>query len=477
MVQNNVAKRIAKNTVALFASQMIGTIFALVLSIFIARSLGDVLFGRYSFVIAFTGFFAVFLDLGYDTLLIRDVSRNKSQANRYLNNILMIRSLLSLLIFGIIVVTINVLGYPAEIKNIVYLFSIYILIVSLSTVFRVTFRAFEKMEYDAFIKIFASIIRLSLGFLVLFFGYGLIALGLVFLISAVVNLLISFLICERKIVKSKTEMDFGFLKSTIKIALPLGMLTIFGFVYVKIDRIMLSVMEGDAVVGWYSAASNLILGFVPVPHLFMHALFPLMSYYYVASKDSLKKTYEKAFKYLFILGLPLVIGISLLADRFILLIYGERFSGSILILQILAWDVLLKFLYICSGFVLISTDKQNQMAKIVGCTALLNVVLNLLLIPSYSYIGAAIATIASEVFLLISYIYINYRNSYSIPLHKISAKPIVACAIMGFFIYQFSEINLILLITVSTILYFGLLYTIRGFSKDDMSLFKQLIKR
>ena len=191
----------------------------------------------------------------------------------------------------------------------------------------------------------------------------------------------------------------------------------------------------------------------------------------------MKKTYEKAFKYLFILGLPLVIGISLLADRFILFIYGERFSGSILILQILAWDVLLKFLYMCSGFVLISTDKQNQMAKIVGCTALLNVVLNLLLIPSYSYIGAAIATIASEVFLLISYIYINYRNSYSIPLHKISAKPIVACAIMGFFIYQFSEINLILLITVSTILYFGLLYTIRGFSKDDMSLFKQLIKR
>jgi len=120
---------------------------SLVLSIFIARSLGDVIFGKYSFALAFTALFAVFSDLGYNTLLIREVARDKSQA-KYLNNVLCMRALISLIIFALIVITINVMGYPADTKNVVYLFGIYTLIVSFSAVFKVTFRAFEKMELE-----------------------------------------------------------------------------------------------------------------------------------------------------------------------------------------------------------------------------------------------------------------------------------------------------------------------------------------
>ena len=70
-------QRIAKNTAALFAAQFVVSILSLVLSIAITRSLGDVIFGKYSFALAFTALFAVFLDLGYNTLLIRDVARDK----------------------------------------------------------------------------------------------------------------------------------------------------------------------------------------------------------------------------------------------------------------------------------------------------------------------------------------------------------------------------------------------------------------
>ncbi|MGB2840861.1 MAG: oligosaccharide flippase family protein [Halobacteriota archaeon] len=62
---------------------VIGSILSLVLSIFIARSLGDVIFGKYSFALAFTAIFAVFSDLGYNTLLIREVARDKSLASKY----------------------------------------------------------------------------------------------------------------------------------------------------------------------------------------------------------------------------------------------------------------------------------------------------------------------------------------------------------------------------------------------------------
>jgi O-antigen/teichoic acid export membrane protein len=145
----NTVQRIAKNTAALFAAQFVVAILGLVLSIFIARNLGDVIFGKYSFALAFVAIFAVFSDLGYNTLLIREVARDKSQASKYLNNVISMRALLSLVLFALIAVTINLMGYPADTKNVVYLFGIYTLLVSFSAVFKVTFRAFERMEYEA----------------------------------------------------------------------------------------------------------------------------------------------------------------------------------------------------------------------------------------------------------------------------------------------------------------------------------------
>ena len=473
----NTIQRIAKNTAALFAAQFVVSILGLVLSIFIARSLGPVIFGEYSFALAFTAIFAVFSDLGYNTLLIREVARDKSQASKYLNNVLCMRALLSLVIFALIVITINVMGYPADTKNIIYLFGIYTLIVSFSAVFKVTFRAFEKMEYEAGINIFTNIIRVSLGLLVLFLGYGLIELALVFLFSGGFDVLLSFFVCERKFVKPKIELDFEFWKSTIKVALPLSMLSIFGLIYVRIDTIMLSMMKGDAVVGWYNAAYNLVLAFKPIPQLLMNALFPLMSGYYVSSKNSLKITYERSFKYLFILGLPLAVGITLLADRFILLFYGQQFYPSIIAVQILAWDILLIFLYMCSAFILASIDKQNQMAVIAGCAALINVILNMFLIPSFSYVGAAVATIVTETTLITLYFILISKSFYKLPISKILIRPLIACSIMGFFIYYLININLLLLIIFAVLVYFTSLYLVKGFSKDDLELFKKIAGR
>ena len=473
----NTIQRIAKNTVALFTAQFVTTILSLILYIYIARSLGDVIFGKYSFAIAFAGIFAAFSDLGYNTLLIREVARDKTQASKYLNNVLCIRALLSLVIFALITIIINVIGYPEDTKNVVYIFGIYTLITSFAAVFKVTFRAFERMEFEAGINISVSILRFSLGLLVLFLGYGLIELALVFLFSGIFDALLSFLICKRKFVKPKMELNFDFWKSTIKIAVSLSMLSMFALIYGRIDTIMLSMMKGDAVVGWYNAAYGLVLGFKPIPQLFMNALFPLMSSYFVSSNNSLKIIYERSFKYLFILGLPLAIGITLLADRIIFLLYGAQFYPSIIALQILAWDTNLMFLYMCSAFIMVSTGKQNQMVFIAGSTALINVALNLLLIPSFSYVGAAIATIAAEGYLLALYMYVNSRNSYSIPLNKIIIKPVIACIVMGIFLSLFNSINLVLEIAIAIVLYFGSLLLIKGFSNDDLILFSKLIKR
>ncbi|RLG23827.1 hypothetical protein DRN77_03705 [Methanosarcinales archaeon] len=473
----NTVQRIARNMAALFTAHFIVVILSLILSIFIARKLGDVAFGKYSFVLAFTAVFAVFSDLGYNTLLIREVARDESQADKYLNNILSMRLLLSLIIFVLITIIINVMDYPADVKNITYLFAIYILILSFSDAFKVTFRAFEKMKYESGITVLSNAVRVSLGLLVLLLGYGLLELALVFLVSGIFDFLISFLICEKKFVKSQIELDLNFWKSTIRIALPLGLLSIFGLIYVRIDTLMLSMMKGDAVVGWYNAAYKLVLGFKPIPQLFMNAIFPLMARYYVSSNESLRRGYEKSFTYLLILGLPLATGITLLADKIILLLYGEQFVHSVIALQILAWDTLLIFICMPIDFMLVSMNKQNQMAAIVGGCALLNIILNLILIPSLSYIGAGIATIITEIVLFMLYFYFVSKYLYRLSLHKIIARPLIACSAMVMFIHFCGEIGLAVLIISAAVLYAVVLCLIGGFDEEDRKLIDDLISK
>jgi O-antigen/teichoic acid export membrane protein len=299
----------------------------------------------------------------------------------------------------------------------------------------------------------------------------------VYAFIGVMSFLFSIILCGKKIVKVKREMDFHFLKKTIGTAISLSMLAIFALIYVKIDTVMLSVMKGDAVVGWYNAAYYLVQGFKPLPQLVMGALFPLMSFSFVSAKDQLKRIFERAFRYLFILGLPMAMGITLLADKIILFIYGPTYQNSIIALQILSWDVLLVFLYGCISFLLVSIDRQHQMAILAGCTALINVVLNIILIPTYSYIGSAFATIAAESFLLVAYVYLSGRYFHLLPLHRIIIKPLIACGLMGAFVYVFHNQNLFLVILVAIVLYFAIMFGIKGFSKDDISLMKSILKK
>jgi O-antigen/teichoic acid export membrane protein len=473
----NIIQRITKNIASLFSVQFIDTIFTLALSIFIARLLGDIDFGKYSFAIAFPTIFILFLDLGYETLIVRDVARDKSLAYEYLNKLLTFRILLTPLIIFLIIATITIAGYPESTKNVVYLFSIFLILEAISNVFIVTFRAFEKMEYEAIIRIGNSILRSSIALLVLFLGYGLIAIGIIYVVSGFIEVLSSLVVCRKKFVKIKWIIDFSFIKKSIKIALPIGMLSIFGYIYVRIDTVMLSLMKGDAVVGWYNAAYNLILGFRAIPQIVMFALLPLLSYSYLSSKESLQNSYEKSFKYLLILGLPISIGIFMLSKDFILLFYGEQYINSIDALRILTWDVVLKFLYICAGFILISSDKQNKMAIIVIFSAFLNIILNLFLIPSYSYIGSGIATLITEIFVLLSYLYLNARNSHHLHIKKFLFQPIIACGIMSFFLYEFPDLQILLKIILAIIIYFVILFLTKGFSREDILLFKRIIKK
>jgi O-antigen/teichoic acid export membrane protein len=207
------------------------------------------------------------------------------------------------------------------------------------------------------------------------------------------------------------------------------------------------------------------------------AIFTPMSMAFISSQKSLKEIYEKSFRYALILILPFAVGTMLLANQIILLIYGDAYMNSVGALQILIWSGTLFFLNSIFFTTLGSINKQNFTSIVMGIGVAVNVFLNLILIPNYSYIGAGIASISTQVACFIFAFYFLSKYLEMIPIHKYLIKPLIACVGMGFFIFSFQNINLFILIFMAIIVYFAIFLAIKGFDKADWEFLQRLIKR
>ena len=117
-----------------------------------------------------------------------------------------------------------------------------------------------------------------------------------------------------------------------------------------------------------------------------------MSKLYKNSNDLLKLSYEKSIKYLLLISLPISVGVLIYASDIINLIYGKGYISATIIIQVLIFTIPFLFINGSSGLLLNSSHREVSNTKIYGTAVLVNVILNLFLIPHYNELGAAIAT-------------------------------------------------------------------------------------
>lgn len=472
---NNV-RRIAKNALALTIADIVSKLLSFLLIIYIARYLGDVGFGKYSFAFAFSNFFLIFADIGLNYLVVRDVARDKTKAQKYLGNVLIIKTILAILVLMVMVLVVNLIQYPPDTSRAVYIVSFSLIIGSISSSIHSIFNAYEKMEYPAIISTVEKIIFVGTAVPILIFGYGLIPLLLMYMFASIANLFISGFIVCKKFTAPKFDIDYILWKYLIKTALPFLLTFVFASIYFYIDTIMLSFMKGDAVVGWYNAAYNLLSALIPILALLMNTMFPVFSRLFQSSANDLNMAFSTSVRYLFIFTLPIVVGTTLISENIIYFLYGEVFVESILTLQILIWALLFISISIVLYTLLNSTNRQMLVTKATAFGALINVSLNLLLIPKMSLIGAAIATLITEAFLFAVYFYLVSKFQPIASIHRIIFKPIVAVSVMAVSIQFINEMNIFLIVIIAAFIYIGVLIGIKGFTKSDVDMLRQIVK-
>lgn len=470
-------RRIARNIASLASAELITKFLMFILIVLIARYLGDVSYGKYAFAMAFTSFFLILSDLGLSTLTIREVAREKELAGKYLGNLSLVKLILSVVSFLLLVVIINLMNYPVDTTLAVYIAGMYVVVSSFNQFFISFFRAFEKMEYEMLVRVFEKVIAFTLVISLIYLGHGLIEIMLAYLLSGIFSFLISGLIVLKRFTKPEFKVDVSFLKHAIKEALPFGFTAVFVAIYFKIDTVMLSMMKGNAVVGWYNAAYQIIFGLMVLPAAFVNAVFPIMSRYYKQSKESLEIVYETTLRYLLILAIPITAIGFIFSDEVIVLLYGQQYVHSVQALRVLIFIVPVIFLTYLFGNTLQSLNRQWVVNYVAIANAILNVALNLVLIPKYSYIGASIATVVTEILgLVIMFSYIS-KHFFIISITNNIVKP--ACGGMIFFVtlYYLKQHTFPALTILAGIGIYSLtLFLVGGFSKYDIAIFKKIFK-
>ncbi|WP_048190868.1 flippase [Methanobacterium sp. SMA-27] len=477
----NPMQRFVKNIGSLFTSQILSYLISLIYTIYLVRYLGVENYGILAFALALTSVIGIFADFGLNILMTRELSKEKSLTNKYLNNIFTIKLLQISILLVFVIVIVKILGYPTQTAYILYLMMIFLIFTTFSNFFASIFQAYERLEYQSIASVLNNILMLIGIFILINYNYGIISFTILYaLVGGLILIYYLFILTKRfELPIPKIKIDWDFWKPTIKTAAQFGLMGVFVTIYIWIDSVMLFFMQGDQAVGLYNAAYRIVLLLLFIPTVINAAIFPVMSKLYGSSKDSLKLIVEKYFKYMILIGVPLGVAITLLSNQIIILIFGQAFLASSPALQILVWATVFTFGNAAFVQLFQSTNKQLLLTKITFMGMIINITLNFILIPKFSYIAASFNTLITEFTILALVLIMALRTGYITQRKKLlneTIKIVISSVIMGLFILIFKDLNLLILILISAFLYVFVLFILKGIDKEDIEVIRNIQK-
>jgi O-antigen/teichoic acid export membrane protein len=336
------------------------------------------------------------------------------------------------------------------------------------------------MEHVAASEISGNFLKMLLGVFLLMKGYGISELMLVILGSQILTFVLSLyfaLKCIRKplrhIVK---EANLDFSTWIVKASPVFALILIVSAIRLNIDVSILTKMMGEIEVGYYSAASKLVTLCKQGITCYIMAIQPVVFRLYVSSSEKFEKICLESIRYLFIIIFPVIFGTMILSDHLIVLIFRQEFLPSALALRVIISVTIFFGLNQIFANALIAGHKQNVNlhANLIGMFG--NIGLNLLLIPRYGFLGAAVANIASAFMVLIYQSFFVSKYLFKTNYISYIQKPLISSVIMGGILVLLRERSLLMSVPISALIYCTSLLVLKTFSSEDRDFIKKLFR-
>lgn len=492
------ARKIISNTLAQIIGKLLVTIIGLSVVKMTTHYLSVKGYGEYTTVYEFLAFFGIAADLGFFTIGVKEMSQDEKKIPIIIGNILSLRTIS--VIFTMIMAVIFAFLIPkyqgTRIPLGVAISSLTVFYTMMNGTITSVLQVKMKMHLSSIATIIGKLITVGFMAYVVFWGYPddkemgfnmLMAAGVIG--CAVMHFTTNYFV--RKITPLKHRFDLAIWKELITKSLPYGIALILSTIYFRMNSVLISLLRDDGreQLGIYGVASKMLEQFTIIPLYFMNSVLPVLSKAIKEEGEKYKTIIRYAFDFLAAMSAPMVVGAYLLAYPIIFIIstpdflsrVNEGFYGSDIALKILVFALLFQFINILFVFILIAVNKQGKLLYINGACVIMNILINLFLIPRYGFIGACVTYVFSELFILIaSAITARHYLKFSINLMNI-LKIIFSAAIMGFavillqpFTYQFMQNwNVFALALIGGGIYVGMLFLTKVVDKDMLKLLRK----
>ena len=471
-------KTLFKNVSWVTTSQVIVNLCAFFWTIAIARYLGVNDYGILSFAISFTVLLGMGTDIGMSTFATREISKDRSKTHKFINNVLPFKIILSIALFIVTALILILLGYNKLTIEVALIISIETIFICMIKFIGGVFQAYENQKINSIGEMIAAILLLIFTFIVIMFDWGLIGVALSYALAYLIFLLHMIFNMNKSFGIPKFEWDFKFWKETAIKSIPFGLSIFFYTVYFSIDIVMIQMMAGDYATGLYNSAYKIVSVFAAFYVIYQYVIFPLMSKLYAENTDLLKLSFEQAFKYSLLILLPISIGVYFYSPYIINLIYSSQYALASPAMQILIWTVVFLFINGVATSLLNSIGKEVSVTKIYLVAAIFNIVLNYLTIPVWSYIGASVTTVLSEILILVLMMYSISKTEYKPDLSLLKTIfKLVICGIILAIVLYLINVSLWLAIPIGFVVYVLALFITRTIDDTDKYIINELLNR
>ena len=471
-------KTIFKNMSWLLISQIIISICGFIWTILMARYLGVEDYGIFGFAVSLTGIFCILFDLGIGVHSVRHIATNYESAPKYLGNAIPLKGVFSICGFIIIFFVLIIMKCNEVTIIVTLLFAIEQIIKKFVELMNATFQAFEEGKYQGILDTLMNILLFIFIIIAIYCDLGLYGIAFAYIISNILALIYGYYILNKYITKPNYEFDRTFCKNITIAAIPFAATAILSSIYYSIDMVMLTNMVGNYATGIYNATYKLISVLTLFYGVYTAVIFPVMSKFFKNDEKMLLISYEKSIKYLMMAIIPIAIGTMFYSSDIIQLIYGHKYDQAASVLSILIWTVCLLFISGAGNTLLNASYKEVSVTKIYFIAAIFNVVLNFIMIPHFSYNGAAITTVLSDVLIVGIQTYVIYKLGHrpNKKLYSDLIKIVLGSAVFGIAFY-FLNLNMWVAIPVGIIIYFAVITLLKFFDDDDKYVIREILGR
>jgi len=467
---------IFKNMSWLLVSQIIASVCGFIWTILMARYLGVDKYGIFGFATSFTGILVILVDLGISTHIVRHIATDYDSAPKYLGNAIPLKVIFSVLCTVITLIALIIMNVDELVIKVTLLFTLEMIIKSYVNLFNGSFQAFEKGKYQGIGNTILHLILLIFILIAIFTDLGLYGIAISYILANTIVFVYEYIMLNKHVAKPKYELDKEFCKNITLFSIPFAVTGLLYTIYYSIDIVMLTNMVGTYATGIYNATYKLISVLTLFYSVYTAVIFPVMSRFYKNNESLFLISFEKSIKYLMLIIIPLAVATVFYSKDVMQLIYGHSYDGGSTVLSILIWTVCLLFISGACNTLLNASYKEVSVTKIYAIAAVFNVILNFIMIPHFSYDGAAITTVLSDILIVWIQAYIIYKLGHrpNKRLYQDIVRIIIASGVLGIALYLLN-MNMWLAIPVGIIIYLATIYILRFFDNDDKYVIKEIL--